>query len=350
MSNPVLPYVYKCTHKQSGQFYIGFRKANRVSATEDLGVYYFTSSKYVKPIFNEFNYEIIAEFFDVDSAFNFEQELIRNEWRNPFILNRNLSSKTKKKYKSNDKGKFAVLNIQTNRMYLTEKEEYIKNKNLVIVGSNYYIINNKAFRSTDANEYLFSNGYTKGANNFYYLKESTKQKYVNSFERVILFDKGPRKKPKKRITDPHAFLLREIENIKNYQFTSVEKLIIHINDLFKTGLTAREIGELLNLSMRLIYKYNTVSLEDKLKFHIKQEKGVNYKNIKVSCIKCKKELSIWAFYNHIENGCNHSFSFKDKELCPFCKKMTIKSKFNRHLETCRKKISVESQKQTVLEN
>ena len=38
-----LPYVYKLVHKETGEFYIGFRCANKVPANEDLGIKYFTS-------------------------------------------------------------------------------------------------------------------------------------------------------------------------------------------------------------------------------------------------------------------------------------------------------------------
>ena len=66
----VNPYVYKATHKDSAEFYIGFRCANKVNAEDDLGKKYFTSSKKVKPRFNEFNFVILAEFFDKKDAFN----------------------------------------------------------------------------------------------------------------------------------------------------------------------------------------------------------------------------------------------------------------------------------------
>ena len=53
-----LPYVYKVTHKLNNKFYIGMRSANKVVAELDLGIKYFTSSKYVKNKFDEFNIEI----------------------------------------------------------------------------------------------------------------------------------------------------------------------------------------------------------------------------------------------------------------------------------------------------
>lgn len=45
-----LPYVYKLTHKETNQFYIGYRSANRVKSEFDLGFKYFSSSKIIKKI------------------------------------------------------------------------------------------------------------------------------------------------------------------------------------------------------------------------------------------------------------------------------------------------------------
>lgn len=86
------PYVYKITHKITSQFYIGVRTANSVSAAEDLGVCYFTSSKVVNEMgFENFNLEIIAEFFKPEDALEFEKDMIRESWKSDLILNRNCS-------------------------------------------------------------------------------------------------------------------------------------------------------------------------------------------------------------------------------------------------------------------
>lgn len=83
-----LPYVYRVTHKQTGQYYIGMRSANKVIAEQDLGVRYFTSSKYVKNNFSLFNVEILAYFRDQISAFEFENNLIEQCWEDPRLLNK----------------------------------------------------------------------------------------------------------------------------------------------------------------------------------------------------------------------------------------------------------------------
>jgi len=84
----ILPYTYKLIHKQTGQFYFGYRSANKVPASQDLGVIYFTSSKIIKPIFNEFDYLILAEHETGELAYKEEQLLIEQHWGNPLLLNR----------------------------------------------------------------------------------------------------------------------------------------------------------------------------------------------------------------------------------------------------------------------
>ena len=91
-STKVVPYVYKLTNRTSNEFYIGFRKANKVPSSEDLGVFYFTSSGTVKESFDQFEICILAEFFDPVSAYEFEQGLIRQHFNDPLCLNKAYSS------------------------------------------------------------------------------------------------------------------------------------------------------------------------------------------------------------------------------------------------------------------
>lgn len=83
-----LPYVYKVTHKNTGQYYIGMRSANKVVAEQDLGISYFTSSKFVKNNFGMFTIEIVAYFCDQISAFEFENALIKECWGDTLLLNK----------------------------------------------------------------------------------------------------------------------------------------------------------------------------------------------------------------------------------------------------------------------
>jgi len=88
------PYVYMCVHKTTRQFYIGYREKNvylnRTSDT-DLPLYR-TSSKYINPVFKEYDWHIVAEFVDGASAYDFEQMLIQQHWNNPLLINRQYHS------------------------------------------------------------------------------------------------------------------------------------------------------------------------------------------------------------------------------------------------------------------
>lgn len=83
-----LPYVYVVKNRITRKFYIGMRSANKVYAEKDLGVHYFTSSKHVKNNFSEYDIEIKAYFVDQLAAFEFENDLIKEHWGDPLLLNR----------------------------------------------------------------------------------------------------------------------------------------------------------------------------------------------------------------------------------------------------------------------
>lgn len=84
-----MPYVYMCVNKTTNEFYIGYRvknvklgKPSHIDFPE-----YRTSSKIIKPNFENFTWTIIAEFYDQDSAYDFEQYLIYHHWNDPLLLN-----------------------------------------------------------------------------------------------------------------------------------------------------------------------------------------------------------------------------------------------------------------------
>lgn len=83
-----LPYVYKLTHKETNEFYFGYRCANKVPASDDLGIYYFTSSKTVSKRFEEFRYEVLKEFNNKNDAYWYEQSLIESQWKQDGLLNK----------------------------------------------------------------------------------------------------------------------------------------------------------------------------------------------------------------------------------------------------------------------
>jgi len=96
MISNISPYVYLGTHQITGQFYIGVRYSNQrknLSPDDDLGKVYFTNSKVVKPIFNEFNWTILAQFISKEDALEFEEFLIGENWKNPLLLNKNKGGK-----------------------------------------------------------------------------------------------------------------------------------------------------------------------------------------------------------------------------------------------------------------
>lgn len=90
-SYKTLSYVYILTHRETKEFYIGVRYANKVPSSEDLGILYFTSSKTVFPIFHQFEKFIIAEFFNYTDALEFETGLIKENFKDPLCLNKSYS-------------------------------------------------------------------------------------------------------------------------------------------------------------------------------------------------------------------------------------------------------------------
>lgn len=98
----ILPYVYKLTNRETNEFYFGYRFQNvklGLRSSDDIGKKYFTSSKYVKNIFHKFEIEIIAEFFKINDAYDFEQALIKEHITNSLCLNKHYQNFSDKKFK-----------------------------------------------------------------------------------------------------------------------------------------------------------------------------------------------------------------------------------------------------------
>lgn len=84
------PYVYKLTHKITSQFYIGYRCANKLAPEQDILIYQ-SSSRIVRNMgFDNFNIEILAVFFDKESAYDFEQQIIYENMSDCLILNKSV--------------------------------------------------------------------------------------------------------------------------------------------------------------------------------------------------------------------------------------------------------------------
>ena len=80
-------YVYRCEHKKSKRFYIGYREGNKVPPNEDLGVFYFTSSSIVSRNFKNYNYEVLSEYETGKAAYDVEQRLIYEFRNDPLLIN-----------------------------------------------------------------------------------------------------------------------------------------------------------------------------------------------------------------------------------------------------------------------
>jgi hypothetical protein len=92
-STKVMPYVYRLDNPTTGEFYIGYRSANKVPSTQDLPNYK-TSKSEVRSRFDEFNWIIIAEFFSGADAYDFEQATIHENWKLSGCLNQSCYHET----------------------------------------------------------------------------------------------------------------------------------------------------------------------------------------------------------------------------------------------------------------
>ena len=123
-STKVLPYVYLLTHTSTGQFYIGYRCANKIPSSEDIFKYQ-TSSSYVKRIgFDQFNISIIAEFFNSEYAYEFEQALIYENFTNPLILNKTVCV-DKQHFRLRDHSPETKLKMSASRIGIKKSPEMI---------------------------------------------------------------------------------------------------------------------------------------------------------------------------------------------------------------------------------
>lgn len=124
------PYVYICTNLNNGQYYIGYREANSLPAELDFPSYR-TSNPHIKREFKSYAWTIIAEFLDGDAAYDFEQQLIFENWENPLLINKfcfygkrrfksfsgpNVSESTRKKISDRHRG---VAKSQTHKEHIS---------------------------------------------------------------------------------------------------------------------------------------------------------------------------------------------------------------------------------------
>lgn len=93
MSNYLFPaYVYKITINHTGQFYFGFRKANKAEPENDFLVKYFSCSSIIRNTIKcqgveSIKGEIIFKSFDPDEAYWYEQKVIADHFDDPLNIN-----------------------------------------------------------------------------------------------------------------------------------------------------------------------------------------------------------------------------------------------------------------------
>lgn len=97
-SEKVLPYVYRLDNPITGEFYIGYREANKLPSHLDLPKYK-TSASDIKKNFSVFVWQIIAEFPIGNDAYDHEQLSIFEEWGNPLLLNKNCRHSSNVRFK-----------------------------------------------------------------------------------------------------------------------------------------------------------------------------------------------------------------------------------------------------------
>lgn len=81
-------YVYKLIHKTTNQFYFGYRCSNKLPPEQDIFIYQSSSKKIREMGFHNFTVEIISTFEDKNAAYDYEQKLIYENFKDPNILNK----------------------------------------------------------------------------------------------------------------------------------------------------------------------------------------------------------------------------------------------------------------------
>lgn len=137
-STKSMPYVYMCIHKETKKFYIGYRCANTShNRPSHLDFPKYKSSNLdIKHNFNEYDWYIIAEFFDSDSAYDYEQLLIYENWNDPLLINESCFH-LKKRFKGKpltNKHKNAISKAQSK----PKTKEHKKMLSEANIGNNWY--------------------------------------------------------------------------------------------------------------------------------------------------------------------------------------------------------------------
>lgn len=129
-----LAYVYRLTHKIDGHFYIGYRYRNvklKLTPENDLGVIYFTSSKYInKNNFSDYHAEILFKSNSSNEAYDVESKLIQESWDNPLLLNRSFQKNGNLRFKITKEGSDKLSKLNKNKKwYNNGTKEVFSNNN-----------------------------------------------------------------------------------------------------------------------------------------------------------------------------------------------------------------------------
>jgi len=136
-STRAMPYVYKCVNRHTQEFYIGYRETNTLPSHLDFS-FYKTSSPIVYNNFDDYDWTIVAEFFNGDDAYDIEQQLIFENWSNPLLLNQScFYGKKRFKCKSiSNKHKQSISNAQTGKVLSNETKQKIRLKRSLQITTN----------------------------------------------------------------------------------------------------------------------------------------------------------------------------------------------------------------------
>jgi NUMOD3 motif len=136
-------YVYIVKNKITNQYYYGSRKSNVKfyrTPEEDFWKYYFTSSKIIKNLIeeyglNSFEYSIIFKSENYSNSFWYEQEIISKNFKDPLCLNkhyiRNKDMENRFCFTGHKHSKESIEKIRKNSKGMSGKKHTIESKNKI---------------------------------------------------------------------------------------------------------------------------------------------------------------------------------------------------------------------------
>lgn len=204
-SEKTLPYVYKVENIITGEFYIGYRMANKLPSNIDFPIYK-TSSPKIKSSFSDFYWFILAEFQNADDAYNFEQLSIFEEWDNPLLLNKSCFH-GKGKFNRNNTSPSTETRLKVSKSMLGVKNTEQHNKNISISNTGKTRTPEQNKRNSDARKGKTASAETKAKmSNSHTGNPKSEQHRLNM------------RKPKPRIECPHCNKMGANGLMKRYHF------------------------------------------------------------------------------------------------------------------------------------